>query len=137
MNALPKHLEDDSALPRTRHLTICADTRKADRARGGASASTPTSVVVPPMSITVASWQWASAAAPRSELTGPDWNVSTGTAHGRCIFFACFRKERGPQAYAPIVFVCSVSEYVKGMLVLDTDFAIRPTAHSPSEPALR
>ena len=42
---------------------------------------TPTSVVVPPISITIASWTPDKKAAPRMEFVGPEANVKTG----RCL----------------------------------------------------
>ena len=55
----------------------------ADACLGNPPFNTPTSEVVPPISITIASWTPDRNAAPRMEFVGPEANVNTG----RC--FAC------------------------------------------------
>ena len=49
-----------------------------DACLGNPSFSTPTSVVVPPISMTMASWTPDRNAAPRIEFVGPDAKVQTG-----------------------------------------------------------
>lgn len=49
--------------------------------RGNPLWRTPTSVVVPPTSNTTASERRVKNAAPRRELTGPDWKVAIGSCN--------------------------------------------------------
>lgn len=51
----------------------------AGAGRGRPLTSSPTSVVVPPMSITIPSRRPERAAAPRREFTGPLWKVAIGS----------------------------------------------------------
>lgn len=73
---------------------VAAPARRTARGagRGRPPTSSPTSVVVPPTSITAPSAIPVSSAAPRRLLTGPDWKVATGTCRpGRQI-----RRVSGP-----------------------------------------
>lgn len=66
--------------PTCRFVSAPAKRAALGAGRGKPPITSPASVVVPPMSSTAAVWSGrrASRAAPRIELTGPDWKVATG-----------------------------------------------------------